>query len=214
MNDYLLKYNGWKYFFLLTVFAILITFAINFLFVSDGLYYQSFSERLATERIAKMIELSRKWQWLVYVFLPVVILIRICFTAICIYIGCYLANIKVGFKELFKVALLSDFVFVLAGIAKLIFMIFFKDISTISDFQFQPLSLIELFDKESVDALFIYPFSLISVFELLYWLVLAGLLSSVINQPFSKSLKTIASSYGIGLLFWVLFVMFLTVNLN
>ena len=214
MNDYLLKYNGWKYFFLLTFFAILITFAINFLFVSDGLYYQSFSERLTTERIAKMIEASQKWQWLGYVFLPVVILIRVCFTAICIYIGCFLSNIKVGFLQLFKVALLADFIFVLIALTKLLMLIFFKDVSTLEDLQFQPLSLLELFDRKSIDTLFIYPFSLISVFELLYWLVLARLLSEVINQPFDKSIKTVASSYGVGMFLWVLFIMFLTVNLT
>lgn len=214
MNDYLLKYNGWKYFLLLAVFYVLISFAINYLFLTDGLYYQSLGEQLATERIAKMIEVSQKWQWLGYIFLPIIILIRVCFTAICIYIGCFLANIKVRFNELFKIALLADFVFVLAGIIKLVILIFFKDISTINDLQFQPLSLLELFDRISVDTLFIYPLSLISVFELLYWWVLAVLLSTIINKSFGASLKAVASSYGIGLLFWVLFVMFLTVNLN
>ena len=214
INRYLLEYNSWKYFFLLTGFAVLTTFAINYLFLTEGLYYQSYSMQLAAKRIAKMIEVSQKWQWIGYVFVPIIILMRVCFTSICIYIGCFLTNIKVGFNQLFKVGLLADFVFVLAGIIKLVILIFFKDISTISDLQFQPLSLLELFDRNSVDPLFIYPFSLISVFEMLYWLALAGLLSSVINQPFGNSLKTVASSYGIGLLLWVLFVMFLTVNLN
>jgi len=214
MNDYLLKYNGWKYFLLLAVFYVLISFAINYLFLTDGLYYQSFGEQLATERIAKMVEVSQKWQWLGYVLLPIIISVRVCFTTICIYTGCFLVNIRVEFRKLFKVALLADFVFVLAGILKLVILIFFKDISTITDLQFQPLSLMELFDRTSIDSLFIYPFTLISVFELLYWLVLAGLLSSVINKPFGNSLKTVASSYGIGLLLWVLFIMFLTVNLN
>lgn len=213
INGYFFKYNCWKYFLLLIGFTIFVAFSINYLFLSDGLYYQSFGERLASDRIAKMIESTQNWQWVGYVFLPIVVLIRVCFTAICIYIGCFLANIKVGFIPLFKVALLSDFVFVLAGVIKLVVLIFFKDVSTISDLQFQPLSLMELFDRESVDTMFIYPFSLVSVFELLYWLVLAGLLSEVINQPFGKSLKTVASSYGIGLMFWVLFVLFLAVNL-
>lgn len=69
--------------------------------------------------------------------------------------------------------------------------------------QFQPLSLLELFDRKSVDPLFIYPFSLISVFEMLYWLALAWLLSGVIEKPIGNSLKTVVSSYGIGLLLWV-----------
>jgi len=214
MNSYFLKYNGWKYFFLFIGLTVLTTFAINYLFLSDGLYYQSFGAQLASDRIAKMIEVSKKWQWLGYVFVPIVVLIRVCFTATCLYIGCFIAELRINFGKLFKVALLSDFVFVLAGVIKLVILIFFKNISTITDLQFQPLSLLELFDRKSIDTLFIYPFSLISVFELLYWLVLAWLLSGVIEKPFGNSIKTVASSYGTGLLIWVLFVMFLTVNLT
>jgi len=140
--------------------------------------------------------------------------LRVSFTAICIYIGCFLANIKVEFGKLFKVALLADFVFVLAGIVKLVILIFFRNVSTFNDLQFQPLSLLELLDSTSIDTFLIYPFTLISVFELLYWLALAWLLSGVIEKPFGRSLRKVASSYGTGLLLWVLFVMFLTVNLT
>ena len=214
INSYFFKYNSWKYFFLFTGLTGLTTFAINYLFLTEGLYYQSYGTQLAVNRIAEIIELSKKSQWIGYVFIPIALLIRISCTSICIYIGCFLANVKVGFNQLFKVALLSDFVFVLAGIIKLVTLIFFKEINTISDLHSQPLSLLELFDKESIDLILIYPFSIISFFELLYWLVLARLLSEVINQPFNESIKTVASSYGVGMLLWVLFVMFLTVNLN
>ncbi|MDP2887892.1 MAG: hypothetical protein Q8P34_02865 [Bacteroidota bacterium] len=144
----------------------------------------------------------------------VVILIRVSFTTLCIYIGCFIGNFKVRYRDLFKVALLADFVFVLAGLTKLGILFFFKQVNTLEDLQFQPLSLFELFDKGAVDNFLIYPYSLISVFELLYWLALARLLSGVVNKPFDSSLKMVASSYGIGLLLWVLFVMFLTVNLS
>jgi hypothetical protein len=212
-KEYLLKYNSWKYFLTITCFTVLVTFAINYLFLSDGLYYQSLGEQLAADRIAKMIEVSKKLQWLGYIFVPIVGLMRICFTAICIYIGCFIAELRISFGKFFKIALLADFVFVLAGIVKLVILIFFRNISTLNDLQFQPFSLLELFDSTSIEALFIYPFTLISVFELLYWLALAWLLSGVIEKPFGNSLKKVASSYGIGLLLWVLFVMFLTVNL-
>lgn len=62
MIEYILKINSWKFFILLLVSVVLTTFAINFLFVSDGLYYQSFGEKLATDRIANVIEQSQKWQ--------------------------------------------------------------------------------------------------------------------------------------------------------
>ncbi len=214
MNEYFLKYKSWNFFFLLIGFTVILTFTINFLFLKEGLFYQSFGEQLAVDRIAKMFEMSQKWQWISYIIVPIDILVRVSFSAICLYIGCFLANSQVRFRELFRISLLADFVFVLAGIIKLLILVLFKDVSKLDDLQFLPLSLMELFHRDSVDALFIYPFSLISVFELLYWLVLAWLLSGLLEQPFSYSLKRVASSYGAGLLLWVLFVMFLTVNLT
>lgn len=208
------NYNIWKLYFLLIGLTVLLAFSINFLFLTEELFYQSFGEQLAVDRIAKMFELSRKWQWIGYFFIPVVILIRVSFTSVCLFIGCFFANTQVRFKQLFKVSLLADFVFVLAGIAKLVILIFFKDVSKLEDVQIDPLSFLRLFPRNYVDKLFIYPFSLISVFELLYWLVLAWLLSGLLEQPFSYSLKRVASSYGAGLLLWVLFVMFLVVNLT
>ncbi|MCX6219804.1 MAG: hypothetical protein NTZ69_02300 [Bacteroidia bacterium] len=208
------NFKVWKLFLLITGFTFLLAFSINTLFLTEGLYYQTFGEKLAVDRITKMIEISQKWQWIGYVFITIILLIRVGFTAICLYIGCLLANIQVKFKELFKVALLADFVFLLAGITKLVILVFFKNVSKLVDLQFQPLSLMELFNRNSVDTLFIYPFSLISVFELLYWLVLAWLLARVLEKPLGYSLKRVASSYGTGLLLWVLFMMFLTVNLT
>jgi len=214
LKEYLLNFNSWKIYLLLIGFSVLLTFSINYLFFSEGLFYQSFGEQLAIDRIAKMFEMSRKWQWIEYVFIPLVVLIRVAFTTVCLYVGCFLANSQIRFKELFKVSLLADFVFILAGIAKLAILIFFKDVGKLEDLQFQPLSFLELFHRNSVDKLFVYPFSLLSVFELLYWLVLAWLLSGLLEKPFDSALKRVASSYGIGLLLWVLFVMFLTVNLT
>jgi len=208
------RFKNWFFFLLLIGSIVLTTSGINYLFLSDGIYYQSFGERLATDRIAKMIEQANKWQGLGYVFIPMVVLIRVGYTATCLYTGLFVAELKVRFRDLFKVALLADFVFVLAGLVKLVILIFFKEVNTLDDLQFQPLSLIQLFDKGSVDALLAYPLSLISVFELLYWLALAWLLTWVVEKPLGSSLKTVASSYGTGLLLWVLFVMFLTVNLT
>ena len=214
MNEFLFKYKSREIIYLLICFSVLLVFAINYLFISEGLFYQSFGEQLAVSRIEKMFEMSQKWQWLGYIFIPIIVLARVSFTSICLYIGCLLANSPIQFRELFKVALLADFVFVLAGIAKLVILIFFRDVSKLEDLQFQPLSFLELFPRNSVDKLFVYPFSLLSVFELLYWLVLAWLLSGLIEKPFENALKRVASSYGTGLLLWVLFVMFITVNLT
>jgi hypothetical protein len=205
----------WKVYITLIVLTVFLTFSINYLFISSDLYYQSYAEQIATDRIAEMFEFSKKWQWLGYILIPPLVLTRISFTATCLYTGYFLANIaKVRFNNLFKIALVADFVFVLSAFIKLIILIFFKEVGTLDDLQFQPLSLMELFDQNSIDEFLIYPLSLINVFELLYCLTLAWLQTCIIEQSFGRSLKMVVSSYGTGLLLWALFIMFFTINLG
>jgi hypothetical protein len=213
-SRYILDFNSLKFLLLLISINVFLAFSIIYLFLNEGLYYQSFGEQLAVDRIDKMFGDFQKWRWIGYLFIPIAVLIRVSFTAICLYIGCFIANSQIRFRVLFTLSLLADFVFVLAGIAKLVILIFFKDVSKLDDLQFQPLSFLELFPKNTIEKMFIYPFSLLSVFELLYWLVLAWLLSGLLEKSFGNSLNRVASSYGVGLLLWVLFVMFLTVNLT
>lgn len=206
--------NGWGFYLSITAINLLLAFSLGYLFCNDNLYYQSFENQFSIERIDRIIKVSNKWQWLGYILIPIIIIIQTSYTAVCLYTGFFLTNLKVRFKDLFKVALLANIIFVLAGLVKLVILIFFKEVNTLSDLQFQPLSLMELFDKDTIDSMFIYPLSLISVFELLYWLSIAWLLTGVVEKPLGSTLKTVASSYGTGLLLWVLFVMFLTVNLS
>jgi len=193
----------------------------SYLFVDKYIYFQTYGEQLPVASIELMLKLSRKYQWLSYALLPVIILIRIFYTSIFLFIGIFFTELKVEFSKLFKIALLADFVYVLAGLTKLIILIFFKEVETLQDLQFQPLSAMELFNAKSIDPLFVYPLSLINVFELGYFLVLARLLVGVINEAndertlrFGQSLKLVTASYGSGLLLWVLVVMFITLNLS
>jgi hypothetical protein len=212
----------YSYIFLyLLVAYTLTTFAIHYLYYSDALLQQTFGGHLASDRIMNIVALSRKWQWVGYAILPVIILTRVFYTSIFLFIGIFFTELKAEFGKLFKIALLADFVYVLAGLAKLVILIFFREVSTLQDLQFQPLSAMELFNAKIVDPLFVYPLSLFNLFELGYFLVLAWLLVGVINEAseertlrFGQSLKLVTTSYGSGLLLWVLVVMFITLNLS
>lgn len=203
------------------MFGIISAFSIQYLFIEDHLYYQTFGEQITFDQIDKMLQISKNYYWLGYVFVPFIILIRVFFTTIFLYIGIFFTNLKINFSKIFKIALLADFVFILSGLAKLVILIFFKEVSTLEDLQFTPLSIMELLDYDAVDPLFIYPLSLLNIFELLYFLVLAWLLIGIINEAneerpvnFGKSLQLVTASYGSGLLLWVLVVMFITLNIS
>jgi len=214
MKIIFINFDYWKYLLLIIAFTSLLTFVIPYLFLTNSLYYQSFGEQLSVERISELIDLSQKWQWVSYLLIPLIVLIRISFTATSLYIGFYVTEQPVQFRKLFKIALVADFVFVVSGIVKLLILIFFKEVSNLNDLQFQPFSVMQLLDKSSVEPYLIYPLSVISVFELLYWIVLARLLADVLDRPIVKSFRTVAASYGTGLLLWVLVGMFLTLNLT
>jgi len=200
----------------------LIMWAVQYLFLSNSdLFYQSYSNQITIYRLDEMMEQTHQWQWVGYAILPVIILLRVFYTTIFLYIGVFFTELKIEFGKLFKIALLADFVFVLAALAKLIILIFFKEVSTLEDLQFQPLSVMELLDSRTVDLLFVYPLNLLNIFELGYFIVLGWLLVPALNeanweQPvkFGRSLQIAVASYGSGLLLWVLLVMFLTLNMS
>jgi hypothetical protein len=208
-------------FIILLFLNVILTISTKLLFLDEDLYYLTFGNQLPTHRIDEMLEMSERWQWTGYAIIPLLILLRAFYTSLFLYIGLFFADITAGFGKLFRIALLADFVYVLAGFAKLVILIFFREVSTLDDLQFQPLSVMEFFSKSQVDPLFFYPLSLLNLFEIAYFLVLAWLLTGLIKQEgpeppagFGKSLKLVTASYGSGLLLWIILVMFVTLNLS
>lgn len=213
--------NKWIVFLWVVFLSILLLFSFNFLFITDEVYYGTYGQQFSISRINSMIELSNRWQWSGYAIMPAIILIRVFYTSILLSIGFLFTEQHINFGKIFKITILADFVYIFAGLAKLIILIFFKQVNTLEDLQFTPLSVLELLNANNIDTLFVYPLSLLNVFEVVYFLVLAWLLVDIINETnqekpfhFGQSLKMVTASYGSGLLLWVLVVMFITLNLS
>ncbi|MCX6228080.1 MAG: hypothetical protein NTV75_02680 [Bacteroidia bacterium] len=213
-SSYYLNFKIWKLLATLVGFTTLLVFTFNELFVTEKLYYQSFGEQIAVERIANMIATSQHWQWVGYILASAITLIRVAFTASCLYVGCALLEYKINFRDLFKISILADFVFVASAIVKLAVLIFFKTVNNLEDLQFQPFSLMELFDRSKVQVYLVYLYSVINIFEIAYWGVLAWLLTQILERPFVKTFQTVLYSYVPGLMLWILFTMFITLNLS
>lgn len=183
-------------------------------FENHNLFYNTYGNQLDLYRIDEMIEQATKWKWVGYLIVPLVVFLRVTYTTVCVFVGCFLNDIKVKFSELFTIAILADFVFIVSGLLKLIMLIFFKDVNTLGDLQVQPLSILNLFDISILDPFYKYPLSVLNIFEVLYVLVLVWMVSGLIGRSFLNSFKTIATSYGTGIFLWLLFVMFMNVTLN
>lgn len=213
--------SKFRIFLLLTSLYLLLHFSITYLFASLDIYLQTFQEQLSANRIEKLFEIANNKQWITYVIIPVIVFIRVLYTSIFLYTGAFFSEIKLEFGKLMEICLLADFVFVLSSLTKLIILIFFKQVNTLEDLQFIPLSILDLLNKDNIDSLFIYPLSLVNLFQISYLIVLAYLLTNLLNHPhsessikFEKSFKLVTISYGSGLFLWCLLITFVSLNIE
>ncbi|MDI9878355.1 hypothetical protein [Flectobacillus longus] len=192
----------------------ILTFTLNQFLVSNTLYYNSYSEQLTIERIEGIIEESHKWAWLGYLLVPVIYYIKLSLIALVLQTGFFFFERKVSFSIIFKAVMLAEIPFLIVPVIKLFWFLFIQTHYTLNDLQyFFPLSALQLFDAQKLPSWQVYPLQLLNVFELIYWVLLAYWLKKLLNLSINKSMEVVASSYGTGLLLWVVFITFLSLNL-
>lgn len=203
-----------KYFFTLFCgIAISIAFLTNSLLVGDELYYNFFSGQMSANQIEEIVITTKKWEWAGYALLVGFYLLKFLLISICLTIGLLLSNYAVPFKRLFFIVMSSELIFLVSPILKIFWFWFFQTDYTLTDLQyFSPLSLLSLINRDSIEPWLVYPAQLVNIFEVAYWLLLAYGLCKVTGERFSRMFELVASSYGLGLLLWTVFIVFLTVN--
>jgi hypothetical protein len=207
-----LAYNKTLLFVLLVLINISIFIANNKYVVTDKLYYNSLIEQLSMERIDSIIHENRKWQYLTVLFIPLVLLIKIGFTAFCLYVGLSFAGLQNSFAELFNISMKAELVFIVASILKFLINILTHRVEVFDDLNNYPLSLISITGTKGIYPWLTYPLQTLNLFELIYWLALAKGLEVTFSRGYSSSLVLVLSSYVIGLVIWILFVMLLTMQ--
>ena len=95
----------------LPIFVLIcLTFALTALIqqkyvLVDAVYYNSFGEQLADDRIEKMIEMRDEWAWVSYLLIPVLIVLQVFLITVCLNIGTILFNYRIGFVKLFRLVM-------------------------------------------------------------------------------------------------------------
>lgn len=210
-------------FLVLSIIAVLLSYLTVTLLPFNELLYQSYTEKFATDQIQKIFELQEKWQWVSYAIIPLILLIKTTLITSVLYIGAFFySKVKVTFKQLWHIAVKAEYLFLLVGVAKIIWFYFFKTTYTLEDLQyFYPLSALNIVGYKGLETWFVYPLQVLNLFELVYWLILAYYIGKIASPtkngiiskyPIDFGLKIVASSYGSALLLWVVVVMFFTLN--
>lgn len=208
-----------NYLFVFTIIAIhfIVILTSDYFLTSDELFYNFYSEQLAQEHIEELLNNQKKWSWIGYAIIPLLILIRTSLVAFCLSIGLFFYDIenKIKFKQLFRVVLLGEFTLVLVGLFKFSYFYFIKTEFTLQDIQqFYPLSFINFLDIEKLEPWLVYPLQTINLFEISYFFVLVYGVHKLLKNNYWKSFEIIAVSYGTGLAIWIGLVMFLTLNMS
>lgn len=202
---------------LIIVLVFVSTFLFNYLLNIDGLIYNFYSEQLAKEQIGQLLENQKKWSWINYLIMPILILLRTGLVAFCIEVGVFFYNTenKIKFKEIFRIALLGEFVLILVGLSKVVYFYFIDTTYTLEDLQqFYPFSYINFLNIDNLEPWLIYPLQTINLFKVAYFFVLVNGLHKLLKDKYIKSFEIIAISYGSGLAIWLGLVMFLTLNIS
>jgi hypothetical protein len=214
--------NSLLFLFLIAI-VVLLAVLSNYFLISDNLYFNNYATQLTYEEIEKLLAQSKKWSWLGYAITPIILLAKTSFTALCLSLGLFFASNRFSFKEMFRIVLEAEFIFLIPSLLKILWFLFIQTNYTLKDLQlFYPLSLLNFFDARNIEPWLLYPLQVFNVFEVAYWLLLArgiqpppppkGELSMVSEMTFGAALQLVLVSYGAGLLVWVALVMFLTLS--
>ena len=98
MNLLFEKPKNWQLFVLLSGLTIIMIFIANQALLTDFVIYDYFINSLSHDQTDKVISMRSEWGWLTYISTPVVLVIKIFFTSLCLMAGGILFDFAVTFK--------------------------------------------------------------------------------------------------------------------
>ncbi len=129
-----------------------------------------------------------------------------------LWVGCFLFGYRITFSQCWSVVMTAEFIFVLPELVKIMWFLFVNTDPNILEIRaFYPLSLMNFFDYQTlVGSRFAYPLRAISVFEILYILVLVRGVNHFSLRAHKQSNATwwiVSTSYILVFILWLVFYM-------
>ncbi len=211
MIVWLLKLNKIWYFIFLCLLAAIFTILWNY-YITEILAYNVLSEQYTLEQIQKILSSLKTWQFVAYVLIPIIIIIRILYTSFCLYAGSLFQEYKWKFKKIFNISLKADIIFILSQIINFYYYLFIKDAHTLNEVNTNCLSILNWVGQENIPTWFVSAYNSANAFELLYIILLVVLLHKSFNQSLIKTIVFVLLTYGIGTYLYIATMTFLYLN--
>lgn len=125
-----------RYFIIISIFLIILGVLTKSLLDLDNLILDNLSTSITRNQLIEYLDFKKKWQWISYTIIPILLLIKTTIVASVLYIGTYFySKTKVTFNQLFNAVIKAEFVFIGVGILKIIWFYFFQTTYTLEDIQ-------------------------------------------------------------------------------
>lgn len=185
----------------------------NELILTEQLYINSWSEQLTIDRIREILVYQDQWIWIGYIVIIFFVLAKLFLTTICLNIGSFLMEYKVGFGQLWRIVVNSTAVF---AIGKVIYTVYLANIEIryIEDVEKADIfSLLGMIGYDQVPQWAVFALGSMNLLELFYWVLLSLGITWIMKVRWHKSFSFVALTYGLGLWIWLLAGTFLMINL-
>ena len=193
---------------------ILITWISNNIIITESFYFSSFGNVFSIKKIEEIILFNKKNEWVSYILLPLINVIKYTLVSIIIFIGVKLFEIELTYKKCFKITLLAELITLISSITRTLYLYIFPPINYEYLQNFNPLGLSELLNNFTIPKYLVYPIQQLNLFEVGYWLLLAYGIKTLGNINYKKALKITSLSYGVGLVIWCIFIVFLQLQFS
>ena len=183
------------------------------LILTEQLYINSWSEQMTVDRIREILVYQDQWKWIGYIVILIFIFVKLVLTTICLNIGTFLMEYKVGFGQLWRIVVNSTAVF---AIGKVLYTVQLArmDIQHIEDVEKADIfSLLGMIGYDQVPQWAVFALGSMNLLELFYWVLLSLGIMWGIKLRWGKSIGFVALTYGMGLWIWLLAGTFLMINL-
>lgn len=215
-NLKLFEVNHYYYFLVLCALYALFTYLFQVYIFTEEIYFQAYQEQLSYDRIEALIQNNKRYAWLNYALIPVLVSLKVFCVALCLFTGAFFFEYNLRFTKIFQVALVAEGVYLVPVFIKAFWFLVIAHDYTFEDISnFDYFSLLAVVGRENLEIWWTYILYSANLFEFLYWLALAyGLRLLLPEAEYDDALKLVLSSYGVGLLFWIVFICFLLVSIS
>ncbi len=141
-----------------------------------------------------------------YLTIPLIYAWKFTILGLVIWMGCFLFGYRVTFSQCWGIVIIAEFVFIIPELIKIIWFLFIQSDPNFYDFQsFYPLSVINLVDYREIPDEYKYPFKALSLFEILYWYILALGIKHYGKRGMKPAWTIVLAFYVPIFLLWLLF---------